>query len=349
MKANVKSLIWRQFFAPITAIIFILIVGFFGYIFIEGYSPLDSLYMLVITFTTIGYCEPHPLSPEGRMFTIALIISGFTVGLYSIGKLSSFFMEGTLAKLLKIKRMNKLLEDLKGHYIVCGYGKTGKRVTEELLRQGRKVVLIENNSERNEKLKDMYDKNLIHIMGDATNDEVLMQAGIENAKILISVLTTDAENLFVTLSAKDLNKDIKVITRVEDASAAAKFKKAGTDYIISQIEIASDRILSLATSSTDFFSFVELADGREELRDYKFRLVEIRAGSDLIGKTYREANIPQRTNLVVMGCYSASSDLQINPKADDIIHLEDKLLVFGTDAEIKQLKTIGKAKKEDRG
>lgn len=343
MKQNIKSQIWRQFLVPIAALAIILITGTLGYIFIEGYSLLNALYMLVITFATIGYGEPQPLSPEGRLFTILLIISGFSVGVYAIGKLSSFFLEGELAKLLKIKRMNTSLENLKNHYIVCGYGKTGKRVTEELLRKERKVVLIENNPERNEKIKELYDKNLSHIIGDATHDEVLIHAGIERAKILIAVLPNDAENLFVTLSAKDLNKNIKVIARVEDANSGTKFKKAGTDFIISQIDIASDRIVSLATSTTDLFSFVELTDSRDELRDYKFRLVEIRQGSDLIGRTYREANIPQRTNLIVIGCYSIDSDLQVNPKADDTIALGDRLLVFGKDEEITALKKIGKA------
>jgi voltage-gated potassium channel len=342
LNRNVKSQILKQFLAPIAALVFILIVGFFGYIFIEGYPPLDSLYMLVITFATIGFCEPHPLSPEGRLFTIVLIISGFTVGLYAIGRLSSFFMDGELSKLLKIKRMNALLDNMNEHYIICGYGKTGKRVMEDLLQKGRKVVLIENNAERNEKLKDSYDKNLVHIVGDATSDDILLQAGIKRARMLISVLTTDAENLFVTLSAKDLNKNIKVITRVEDANAGEKFKKAGADFTISQIEIAADRIISLATSTTDLFSFVELTDARDELRNFKFRLVEIRAGSELIGKTYREANIPQLTNLVVMGCYLPSGGFQANPKAEDVVHLGDKLLVFGTDEDITRLKKIGK-------
>ncbi len=342
MNQNIRSQIWRQFLVPITALILILIIGILGYIFIEGYTPLNALYMMVITFATIGYGEPQPLTPEGRIFTILLIISGFTTGFYAIGKLSSFLLEGELTKLLKLKRMNTALENMKNHYIVCGYGKTGKRVMEDLLRTGKKVVLIENNPERNEKLRNIYDKNLVHLVGDATNDDVLIQAGIDRAKILIAVLATDAENLFVTLSAKDLNKDIKVITRVEDANSAAKFKKAGTDFIISQIDLASDRIVSLATSTTDFFSFVELTDGKAELRDYKFRLVEIRSGSDLIGKSYREANIPQRTNLIVIGCYSVDSDLQVNPKADDLISLGDKLLVFGKEAEITELKKIGK-------
>ncbi len=340
MNSNVNSLIWRQLFVPIAAIVFILITGFFGYMFIEGYSPLDALYMMVITFATIGYSEVHPLSETGRVFNIVLIISGFTVGLYALGRLSAFFMEGELLNILKIRRMNRLLENLKGHYILCGYGKTGKKVMEDLLHKGHKVVLIESNLERNERLKDVFDKNLIHIDGDATNDEVLLQAGVERAKILISVLNTDAENLFVTLSAKDLNKRIKVITRVEDASSTVKFKKAGADFIISQIDIASERIISIATTSTDFFSFVEFADSKEELRGYKFKLVEIYGGSDLIGKSYREANIPSRTNLVVIGSYALTDNLQVNPKADDIINLGDRLLVFGIDEQIDQLVAI---------
>jgi K+ transport systems, NAD-binding component len=341
-ETNANALIRRRFFVPIAAIILILIIGFLGYIIIEGYSPLDSLYMMVITFATIGYGEVHPLSDQGRIFTILLIVSGFTVGLYALGRLSAFFMEGELLNVLKLKRMDKALANLKDHYIICGYGKTGKKVLDDLLHKGHKVVMIESNAERNEKLKEIFHENLIHIDGDATSDEVLLHAGLERAKILISVLNTDAENLFVTLSAKDLNPIVKVITRVEDASSTPKFKKAGADFIISQIELASERIVSIATTTTDFFSFVEFADNKEEMRGYKFKLVEIHEGSDLIGKTYREANIPSRTNLVVIGSYTSSENLQVNPKANDVIHLGDRLLVFGKDEQIHKLASIAK-------
>jgi voltage-gated potassium channel len=344
MQSTVKSLIWKKLFIPLVALGLILVIGFLGYIFIEGYSPVDSLYMLVITFATIGYGEVQPLSEIGRIFTISLIISGFTVGVYSIGRISAFLLEGEFSRLLKIRTMNKTLDNLKDHYIVCGYGKTGKKVLEELLQKDYKVVLIENDAERNERLKDLYDKNFVHINGDATHDDVLQHAGVERARMLISVLTTDAENLFVTLSAKDFNREIKVITRVEDVNSTLKFKKAGADFIISPIEIATDRIISIATKRTDFYSFVEFADGKEELKNYKFELVQIKDGSDLIGKTYREANIPQRTNLVVIGFYSSANDLQVNPKADNIINLQDKLLVFGIDSEINELKTIANYK-----
>ena len=233
--------------------------------------------------------------------------------------------------------MNRSLESMKGHYILCGYGKTGKRVMEELLEKNHRVVLIESMPDRNEKLKEVFHNNLIHIDGDATHDDVLVHAGIDRAKMLISVLNTDAENLFVTLSAKDLNKNIKVIARVEDVNSTMKFRKAGADFIISQIDIATDRIVSLATTSTDLFSFAQVADSKDELKGYKFRLVEIRQDSDLIGKTYREANIPQRTNLVVIGSYDSQDNLQVNPKANHTIKLGDRLLVFGKDDEIKQL------------
>jgi voltage-gated potassium channel len=342
MKSELNSLIWRQLFIPLVVLGSILLVGFAGFIYLEGYSPVDSFYMLLITFSTVGYGEIHPLSETGRIFNIFLIISGFTVGLYSIGRLSAFFWDGELTKLLKRKSMNKTLESLKDHYIVCGYGKTGKKIVDDLLSKDLKVVLIENDSERIERLKEIYDPNLIHVMGDATHDEILLQSGIQRAKILISVMNSDAENLFVTLSAKDLNRGVKVVTRVDDLNSTAKFKKAGADFTISPIDIATDRIISIATTSTDFFSFVEFAGGQEELKDYKFELVEIHQGSDLVGKTYKEANLPQRTNLVVIGYYSKANELKINPKANHLINLGDRLLVFGLDEQVKLLRDISK-------
>lgn len=340
MDTNFRKAVRKKFLVPLALIILILVIGYFGFIFLEGYSPLESVYMIITTFSMIGYGEIQPLSDAGRIFNMALIISGFSVGLYAIGQLSTFFIEGEFSKLLKIRKMNKRLSNLKDHYIVCGYGKTGKKVIDELLKQKLKVVLIESDLERIEKLKELYDDNLIHIVGDATHDEILIHAGIENAKYLISVLVTDAENLFVTLSAKDLNKNIKVITRVDEANSTLKFKKAGADYIISPIEIASERIISIVTPGSDFFSFLNFTEKKEEFNDYKFSVVEINSGSDLIGKTYREANIPLRTNLVVMGFYSISDVLQVNPKADDLIQLGDKLLVFGKEEQINSLKQI---------
>ena len=345
LRSQVKDLILRELLVPMLIILFILIIGFWGFIFIEGLSPLKSLYMLVITFATIGYGDIVPITDLGKVFTICIVISGFTAGVYSIGKISAFFAEGELSNLLKQRKMNKVLDTMKGHYIVCGYGKTGRRVLDDLLRKGYEVVVIESNQERNEKLREIYDKKFIHLEGDGTNDDVLIQAGIKRAKILISVLSTDAENLFVTLSAKDLNKDIKVITRIDETNSEGKFKKAGADFIVSPIEIATDRIISIATTSTDFFSFVDFAGAKEELKEYKFGLVEIDTGSDLINKTYREANIPQRTNLVVIGFYSSMSELQVNPKADNLIKLGDKLLVFGSEEQIEKLKLIAKERK----
>ena len=343
-KTRIRTLIFRELFVPLLAIFAIVIIGFVGLMFIEKLSPLQSIYMLVITLATIGYGDVVPVTDAGKIFIICIVLAGLTVGLYAVGKISAFFVEGELSKLLKQRKMNKVLDSMKDHYIVCGYGKTGKRVLEDLLNKGLDVVIIENNAERSEKLKEIYNKNFIHLDADATNDDVLLQAGIERARILISVLSSDAENLFVTLSAKDLNKKIKVITRVSETTSGEKFRKAGADFIVSPIEIATDRIISIATTSADFFSFVEFAGAREELKDYKFGMVEIHEGSDLINKTYREANIPQRTNLVVIGFYSSQSELQVNPKADNIIQLDDRLLVFGNEDQIETLKIISKHK-----
>jgi voltage-gated potassium channel len=339
-ESKIKSLILKELLIPIVAVSSIFIIAFFGYVFIEGFSPLKSLYFMATTFSTIGYGDVVPTTNIGKIFTIFIIISAFTVGLYAIGKITTFFAEGELSKLLKQRKMNKVLDSMNDHYIVCGYGKTGKRVLEDLLNKGLEVVIIENNTDRSEKLKEIYGRKFIHLEDDATKDEVLLQAGIKRAKILISVLSSDAENLFVTLSAKDLNKKIKVITRVSETNSAEKFRKAGADFIVSPIDIATDRIISIATTSTDFFSFIDFAGGNEELKEYKFGLVEINEESDLINKTYREANIPQRTNLVVIGFYSSNNELQVNPKAENRISLGDRLLVFGNENQIESLKKI---------
>lgn len=339
-KSKLKALVFRELSVPIIAISSILIVGFFGYIYIEGFTPFESFYLLVITLFTIGYGDIVPVTEAGRIFTVVLIISGFTIGLYSIGKISTFFVEGELLTLLKKRKVENLLNGKNNHYIVCGFGKTGRHVVEDLLFKGFEVVLITAHYDKNEKFKELYGKQFIYLNGDATNDDVLIQAGVNRAKILISVLPSDAENLFVTLSAKDLNKSLKVITRVEEGTSTEKFRKAGADFIVSPIEIATERIISIATTSTDFFSFVEFSGAKEELKEYNFGLVEINQGSDLINKTYREANIPNRTNLVVIGFYSSMSELQVNPKADNIIKLGDRLLVFGNQSQIKSLRQI---------
>ncbi|MDD3078930.1 MAG: potassium channel protein [Paludibacter sp.] len=340
LKSNFRHIVFRKLLLPSLALILLVVVSFWGYILIEGYTPLESLYMIVITFATIGYGEVKPLSDTGREFTMVIILAGFSLGLYAVSQISTFFIDGELSKLLKLRRMNKALSNLNEHYIICGYGKTGRKVVEDLLAKKQKVVLIEGNPERVEKLKDFYDENLIHLVGDATSDEVLMQAGVDRAKYLIAVLNSDAENLFVTLSAKDYNKKIKVITRVEETNSTGKFKKAGADFIISPIEIASERIVSIVTTGQDYYNFLEFTEGKPEFHDYKFGLVLINEQSDLIGKTYREANIPQRTHLVVIGYYSANDELQVNPKADNKINFGDRLLVFGKDDEINLLKDL---------
>lgn len=342
-KLRIRTLIFKELFIPVTALITIVIIGFAGLVYFEKLSPFQAIYMLVITLGTIGYGDFVPLTFEGRLFIITLIIAAFTFGVFAVGKITTFFAEGELTLLLKQRKMNKVLDTMKDHYIVCGYGKTGKRILEDLLSRGFEVVMIENNAEKNERLKEIHDKKFIHIDADPTNDDVLLEAGIKRAKILISVLPTDAENLFVILSAKDLNQQVKVISRIDEASSEAKFKRAGADFIVSPIEIATDHIISIATSSADFYSFVDFAGGKDELQDYKFRLIEINKDSDLIEKTYREANIPNRTNLVVIGYYSSNSELHVNPKADNIIQFGDRLLVFGTEEQITKLKAIARS------
>jgi voltage-gated potassium channel len=154
MNSGFRKIVFKKLFLPLILIILILVFGYLGYVHIEGYSPINAVYMIITTFSMVGYGEIQPLTETGRVFTMILIIAGFSFGLYAISQITTFFIDGELSKLIKNRRMNKTLDSLSEHYIVCGYGKTGKKVVEDLLNKNQKVVLIEGNTERNEKLKD---------------------------------------------------------------------------------------------------------------------------------------------------------------------------------------------------
>ena len=166
VRTKFRTLILKELLVPLLAILTIFFIAFWGFILIEGFSPLQSIYMLVTTFSMIGYGDVVPVTDLGKVFTICIVISGFSVGLFSIAKISAFFAEGELSTLLKQRKMDKVLDSMKDHYIVCGYGKTGKRILDDLLEKKLEVVVIESNVERNERLKERYGQKFVHLDGD---------------------------------------------------------------------------------------------------------------------------------------------------------------------------------------
>ncbi|MBI4838114.1 MAG: potassium channel family protein [Nitrospirae bacterium] len=218
-------------------IAFIVLFGTLGYIVIEGWNALDSLYMTIITIASVGFKEVHDLSSGGRIFTIILIISGAGTILFTLNTGAKFVLEGELQDILGRKRLEKQIKDLKGHYIICGYGRMGKIICKELRGSGVEFIIIEKMPNLIQERED-----IILLEGDATQDEVLREAGIEKAKGLISVLPTDAENLYVVLTARGLKPDLTIVARAGEEGSEQKLLRAGADRVVSPYHIGGLRI-----------------------------------------------------------------------------------------------------------
>ncbi len=314
-------------------------IGTYGYMELEGYSLIDAMYMTSITISTVGFGEVKPLSNAGKLFTNFLIFSGISIVIYAISNLTTFFVEGEMRTYLRGVRMNKMIEKLSNHYIVVGYGRTGKKVVEDLFNGGYRFVVIEKSEDAIKFLTNKYGDKVFYVEGDATDDETLLKAGIKRAAVVLNVLTSDADNLFVTLSAKGINKDLKVITRaIGGPGNIEKLKRAGADKIISPLEIAANRMFTTATQS-EFVSFLDTMSEHQALENLQFALVELREESELVGSNLREAKIPQRTNLIVIGI-EKGDDMELNPMSHTILNKGDKLLVLGNNDQINSLKKL---------
>lgn len=330
MKSEIKKIL-----IPGIILFLIFFIGVLGYIYIENYNLIDAFYMTSITLSTVGFGEVQTLSPNGKIFTSILIFSGITVVVYTLGNITKFFIEGELKSYLRWRSMDKKIEKLKDHYIVCGAGRTGKKIINDFLKKDLEFVVVEKDEKKIEKLKDIYRKKLLYVIGDATKDETLLQANVKSAKVLISVLTTDAENLFLTLTTKDLNEEIQVITRAVDASSEKKLRRGGADFIISPFEIAAERMVATATQ-TNLISFVDVFSKKSKIEGLTFELVEVKKGSQLVDVTLMEAKIPAKTNLIVIG-HEIDGIMRINPMSHELLKENEKLLVLGTKDQIKKL------------
>ena len=330
MKSEMKKIL-----IPGAILFLIFFIGILGYIYIENYNLIDAFYMTSITLSTVGFGEVQTLSPNGKIFTSILIFSGISVVVYTLGNVTKFFIEGELRSYLRWKKMDKKVTKLKDHYIICGAGRTGTKIINDFFKKGLNFVVVEKDEESIKKLKDIYRDKLLYVIGDATKDKTLLQANIESAKVLVSVLTTDADNLFLTLTTKDLNENIQVITRAVDASSEKKLKRGGADFIISPFEIAADRIIATATQ-TNLISFVDVFSKKSKIEGLTFELVEIKKESQLVDATLMEAKIPTKTNLIVIG-HEVDGIMKINPMSHELLKENEKLLVLGTKGQIKKL------------
>ncbi len=328
-----KAFIPKKILVALLLLVGVLITGTAGYVLIEKWNPFDALYMTVITLTTVGYGETHPLTQDGRVFTIILLLSGFGIITYGFTAVISFFLEGELNDIMRRRKMDKQIEDMRNHHIVCATGETGEYVIEEFLKTKQPAIVVTLDphlAQRTQKLE------IPTILDNPAEDPVLKRAGIEHAKGLISVLGADKDNLFVVLSARGLNPTVRIVTQAIERSTVVKLKKAGADEVVLTDFIGGMRIAS-AMLRPHVVSFLDtmLRDAGGALRVAE---ATIAANSLFDNKPLSHCNISDKLGCVLVAVKNAQSGEYIhNPAPTYKLAAGDTLIVIGYPDQVNKL------------
>ncbi len=307
-------------------------IGTVGYMSIEDWTLLDAFYMTMITLTTVGFKEIHDLSVAGKLFTIILVISGVGTVFYSLGIGAQFIVEGEMHKVFWRKRIEKKLRQLKDHFIVCGYGRMGKIITRELQQEKRNVIVIEKNP-------DIFtEKDEFVMAGDATSDEMLNTVGIERAKCLISVLPTDAENLFVVLSARGLNPGLFIVARAGEEGSEQKLLRAGANRVVSPYYIGGLRIAHTVLKPA-VVDFIEFATKSGNI-DLQLKEIMIREDSKLAGQTFSECGIGRDLGVIIVAIKKREGEMKFNPTFRSTMYPGDTLIAVGETSKLSTLEHL---------
>ncbi|MEI7473686.1 MAG: potassium channel protein [bacterium] len=324
------------FIKPLIGLIILLSLGTFGYMIIEGWNWLDSLFMSVITFTTVGYGTVHPLSHAGQIFTMLYILFGVVLFLYFAAEFAEYIITVNFGKILGKRKMRKKLSKLKEHYLVCGYGRTGAEITSQLKNSGLDFVVIEKNNDFEEIAQK---EGFLYVLGDATDDDTLKSAGILEAKGIFCALSDDVDNLYLTLSAKNINPRLTIVARCIKASNEPKFKKAGAKSIILPYEICGRRMVASVVKPfvVDFLDVVMHTKGRElELTLEQFMLKE---NSVLIGKSIISSGMRQQTGVIIIAI-KREDEYITNPTPTTVLQEKDVLIALGATSELSAFEEL---------
>ncbi len=333
---------FRNIYIASIILLVIFSAGTIGYMSIEDYTFTQAVYMTILTMSTVGFKEVKPLSSSGMIFTVVLIITSLGIFGYFLTSVTRIFIDGDYKKALKLFYRTKKIKKLKNHIIVCGFGRNGKKAVSDLLEINEKVVVIDNNQkiisdDTNEQI--LKNKDLIVIHGDAANEEILIKANISNAKALLTTLPNDAENLLIVLTSRDLNKNLKIISRVSDEHSFKKLKRAGADNVIMPDIVGGARMAKLITEP-DIVEFLELIMLRE---GQDVNLEEISCdglAACFVNSTIADLDIRKKTGANIIGLKLEDGTYLFNPNGDIELKKEDKLFVLGTLKQTDKLKSL---------
>jgi voltage-gated potassium channel len=331
----------RRFALAATTVAVVLIVSTVGYVLIEGASWFDAFYMAVITVTTVGYGEVFPLDTAGRVFTIFVTLFGVGTILYVASLLAEYVLSGQLGGMIGQRRMNRQIAGLNGHYVVCGYGRTGRRVSDELRREGRGVIVVDASEQKvGQAIVDGFSA----VLGDTGNDDVLRQAGIERAAGLVAAVSPDSDVLMTVLSARALNKGLSIVAKADFEDSESKMKAAGADRVISVYRIAGHRMAQMVIRP-DLADFLEVVLTDHEV-EIEMDMVKLAEDSPYDELTLGQSGLQERTTANIVGIRKHGGGLTAQATSGTKLNSGDVLLAIGT---LRQLEDLKKAAGVSKG
>lgn len=326
----------KRLILPFTILQSIVAVGIIGYMVIEKFTLIEAIYMTAITVTTAGFTEVHPLSNAGRMFTVFLLITSWATVAFVLTRITQYVVTGEINKYFKYRKLMSAIDKLNDHVIVCGYGRNGMQAVQTLRYHLQSFVVIEKSETLMEKIL-LEEPNLLHLQGDSTEDEVLKRAGIDRARALITTLPTDADNVFIVLSARALNPTIQIISRASDSNSAPKLKKAGADSVIMPDKIGGTHMATLV-SKPDVIEFIDYLSGEEGESINMESVPYEKLPEDMRNKTLKDIMNWKKTGVNCIGIKNTDGKFVINPPEDILIEKGMKVMVLGTRQQIEIMK-----------
>lgn len=327
----------RRWLVPLVLLIVLIATAVTFYVVEERWSLLDALYMTVITLSTVGYREGGRLSPLGQVATMLFIISGLVLVALAARGVAEVLLRQELLDIWGQRRRQRAMERFSQHYIVCGYGRMGREIVRRLLSEGLPVVVVEKEPELTAKLEQ---EQVPLVSGDASDDESLLRAGIRRAKALVSVTSRDEDNLFITLSARQLNPSLYIVSRCSDQAARNKFLSAGASRVVSPYQTAA-RHMAAAVLHPTVADFLEAVTAVEE-RDLALEEIAVAAGSHLYGKTLAEAAIQENCGAVVVAIRAPDGRFHTNPPDNRPLSMGDTLIIMGTGEQLDGVERLCK-------
>jgi voltage-gated potassium channel len=323
--------LWISFFMLVGIVLF----GTFGYYLLENMTLFESLYMTIITISTVGFSEIRPLSPASRAVTMVVIVLGISVGTYTIGIIVRVFVEGELLRFFGRRKVQKIISDLENHYIICGFGRIGRIICEELHADDMNFIVIDQNPDAVPQLEALR---YLYLIMDATSENALLKAGIMTAKGLVTAVSSDADNVFITLTAKGLKPDIFILARASEGKNEDKLLRSGATRVVTPYHIGGRRMAQVLKRPT-VVDFIDVATMGNKL-GLMMEEVSIKPNSRLVGKNLIESYLRQDFGIIIVAIKKLSGEMIFNPVPSEKIEAGDVLVVIGKKEDLNRMNDI---------